>query len=309
MRIIIDSREHVLYEKCREILSKQTFIFKLVLVQQELKIGDILIQTPDENDILLIERKSFADLLSSIKDGRYEEQSHRLLNTSNLPPHSIIYLLEGMFSQVYNPRDKQVIYSAMTSMNYFKGFSVYRVSSTQEAAEWLLFTAAKIDKELERGKWPYYYSTPFMNIFQIRQEKRATMFISDNASRNDNYVDCVRPANFIVPDQDSENKLVETPNIETQLPNYCNFVKKVKKDNITPENIGEIMLCQIPGISSVTAIAIMKQFGTFPKLITALQENPHCLDGMSCETANGKSRKISKSSIENIHKFFIGKET
>jgi ERCC4-type nuclease len=309
MRIVIDSREHALYEKCREILSKQTFIFKLVLVQQELKIGDILIQTPDENDILLIERKSFADLLSSIKDGRYEEQSHRLLNTSNLPPHSIIYLLEGMFSQVYNPRDKQVIYSAMTSMNYFKGFSVYRVSSTQEAAEWLLFTAAKIDKELERGKWPYYYSTPFMNIFQIRQEKRATMFISDNASRNDNYVDCVRPANFIVPDQDSENKLVETPNIETQPPNYCNFVKKVKKDNITPENIGEIMLCQIPGISSVTAIAIMKQFGTFPKLIQALQENPQCLDGMACETANGKSRKISKSSIENIHKFFIGKET
>ena len=309
MRIIIDSREHALYEKCREILSKQTFIFKLVLVQQELKIGDILIQTPDENDILLIERKSFADLLSSIKDGRYEEQSHRLLNTSNLPPHSIIYLLEGMFSQVYNPRDKQVIYSAMTTMNYFKGFSVYRVSSTQEAAEWLIFTAAKLEKELERGKWPYYYSTPFMNIFQIKQEKRATMFISDTATRNDNYVDCVRPANFIVPDQDSENKLVETPNVaEIQPPNYCNFVKKVKKDNITPENIGEIMLCQIPGISSVTAIAIMKQFGTFPKLITALQENPQCLDGMACETANGKSRKISKSSIENIHKFFIGKE-
>jgi plasmid maintenance system antidote protein VapI len=82
----------------------------------------------------------------------------------------------------------------------------------------------------------------------------------------------------------------------------------VKKDNITPENIGEIMLCQIPGISSVTAIAIMKQFGTFPKLIMALQENPQCLDGMACETANGKTRKISKSSIENIHKFFIGKE-
>lgn len=309
MRIVIDSREHALYEKCQEILRKQTFIFKLVLVQQELKIGDILIQTPDENDILLIERKSFADLLSSIKDGRYEEQSHRLLNTSELPPHSIIYLLEGMFSQVYNPRDKQVIYSAMTTMNYFKGFSVYRVSSTQEAAEWLIFTAAKLEKELERGKHPYYFSAPFLNMFQIKQEKRATIFISDNATRNNNYADCVRPANFITPDQISENTLIEQPNNETQLPNYCNFVKKVKKDNITPENIGEIMLCQIPGISSVTAITIMKQYGTFPKLIRALQENPQCLDGMACETSNGKSRKISKSSIENIVKFFIGKET
>jgi len=304
MRVIIDSRETALYEKCREILNKQTFMFKIVLFQRELKIGDILIQTPDENDVLLIERKSFADLLASIKDGRYEEQSHRLLNTSELPPHSIIYLLEGMFSQVYNPRDKQVIYSAMTTMNYFKGFSVYRVSSTQEAAEWLIFTVAKIEKELERGKSPYYYSAPFLNIFQIKQEKRGTLFLSDNASRNNNYVDFIRPE---LKDQIIENNLIGQPISETQQPaNYCNFVKKVKKDNITPENIGEIMLCQIPGISSVTAITIMKQYGTFPQLIKALQENPNCLDGMACETANGKSRKISKSSIENIRKFFIG---
>jgi ERCC4-type nuclease len=299
MRIIIDKREIALYEKCREFLSHQSFIFKLVLVQQELKIGDILIQTPEENDILLIERKSFSDLLASIKDGRYEEQSHRLLNTSELPPHSIIYLLEGMFSQVYNPRDKQIIYSAMTTMNYFKGFSVYRVSSTQEAAEWLIYTAAKLEKELERGKHPYYYTTPFLNMFR-KVEGRSTLFISDTASRNNNYAD------FSTPPLVNENTIIEHPVAETQPPNYCNFVKKVKKDNITPENIGEIILCQIPGISSVTAITIMKQYETFPKLITALQANPECLDGMVCETANGKSRKISKSCIENIRKFFIG---
>jgi ERCC4-type nuclease len=302
MRIIIDKRESALYDKCREFLSHQSFIFKLVLVQQELKIGDILIQTPEENDILLIERKSFPDLLASIKDGRYEEQSHRLLNTSELPPHSIIYLLEGMFSQVYNPRDKQIIYSAMTTMNYFKGFSVYRVSSTQEAAEWLIYTAAKLEKELERGKHPYYYTTPFLNMFR-KVEGRSTLFISDTASRNNNYADFFRPQLL---NEENENTLIEHPVAETQPPNYCNFVKKVKKDNITPENIGEIILCQIPGISSVTAITIMKQYETFPKLITALQANPECLDGMVCETANGKSRKISKSSIENIRKFFIG---
>lgn len=302
MRIIIDKRESALYDKCREFLSHQSFIFKLVLVQQELKIGDILIQTPEENDILLIERKSFPDLLASIKDGRYEEQSHRLLNTSELPPHSIIYLLEGMFSQVYNPRDKQIIYSAMTTMNYFKGFSVYRVSSTQEAAEWLIYTAAKLEKELERGKHPYYYTTPFLNMFR-KVEGRSTLFISDTASRNNNYANFFRPQLL---NEENENTLIEHPVAETQPPNYCNFVKKVKKDNITPENIGEIILCQIPGISSVTAITIMKQYETFPKLITALQANPECLDGMVCETANGKSRKISKSSIENIRKFFIG---
>ena len=315
MRVIIDKRENALYEKCQEILRKQTFVFKIVLVQQELKIGDILIQTPDENDIILIERKSFSDLLSSIKDGRYEEQSHRLLNTSELPPHSIIYLLEGMFSQVFNPRDKQVIYSAMTTMNYFKGFSVYRVSSTQEAAEWLLFTVAKLDKELERGKHPYYYSGPFLNVFRIVEGKRSTLFLSDNASRNNNYAEFAKPYHASQSVEQTETNTIENQNtfeqqiLETQPVNYCNFVKKVKKDNITPENIGEIILCQIPGISSVTAITIMKQYETFPKLITALQENPQCLDGIICESANGKTRKVSKSSIENIRKFLLGKES
>jgi ERCC4-type nuclease len=301
MRIIIDKREISLYEKCQELIHKQTPVFKCVLLQQELKIGDILIQTDDESDILLIERKSFADLLASIKDGRYEEQSHRLLNTSELPPHSIIYLLEGMFSQVYNPKDKQIIYSAMTTMNYFKGFSVYRVSSTQEAAEWLLFTVAKLKKELERGKNPYYSTAPFLNMFH-KQEGKRSLFVSDETQNNDNE-DNIKPK--IQTNQFRENTLID----ETPPPNYCNFVKKVKKDNITPENIGEIMLCQIPGISSVTAVTIMKQYVTFPKLIAALQENPQCLDGIACENANGKSRKISKSSIENIRKFFIGKDT
>ena len=51
---------------------------------------------------------------------------------------------------------------------------------------------------------------------------------------------------------------------------YCNVVKKVKKDNVTPGNIGEIILCQIPGISSITAIAIMKHFDNFPDFINKI---------------------------------------
>ena len=42
-------------------------------------------------------------------------------------------------------------------------------------------------------------------------------------------------------------------------------IKKVKKENITEDNIGEIMLCQIPGISSVTSLAIMEKFKTISK--------------------------------------------
>jgi ERCC4-type nuclease len=102
MLIILDEREHGLFEKLAPLLSTN-------LTKQVLPLGDILIQTDDGIDVLLIERKSFSDLLASIKDGRYEEQSYRLLHSSGFAPHSIIYLIEGMFSQLRFPTDKKII--------------------------------------------------------------------------------------------------------------------------------------------------------------------------------------------------------
>ena len=145
MKIIIDEREHSLYEKC-QLLSNQ--YKNIVLSKEVLPLGDIFLKTNDDIDILLIERKSFSDLLSSIKDGRYEEQSYRLLNSSGLPPHSIFYLLEGLFSQLYNPNDKKIILSSMTSLQYFKGFSMIRTSSIGETAEVVLAMADKIERDL-----------------------------------------------------------------------------------------------------------------------------------------------------------------
>jgi len=86
--------------------------------------------------------------------------------------------------------------------------------------------------------------------------------------------------------------------------NYCHVVKKVKKENITPENIGEIMLCQIPGISSVLAIEIMKEFGNLPNLIMEVKNNPQRLESIRL-TSNGKSRKIAKNVVENIRKYLV----
>ena len=87
--------------------------------------------------------------------------------------------------------------------------------------------------------------------------------------------------------------------------NYCTVVKQVKKENVTPANIGEIILCQIPGISSVTALAIMKHYTSFPHFIEELQKNPNCLENMTSES-NGKVRKINKTSIQNI-KLYLGR--
>jgi hypothetical protein len=88
------------------------------------------------------------------------------------------------------------------------------------------------------------------------------------------------------------------------------LVKTVKKDNITPENMGEILLCQIPGISSVTAKAIIKRFdGSFLKMCQELgsNEDPNILFKDIMLEKDGKIRKINKTCGENIIKFLCNK--
>jgi len=270
MKIIIDERETSLYEKCFSMIHNRETMTSLQLIKKVLPLGDILITTDEDKDVLLIERKSLSDLLSSIKDGRYEEQSYRLIHSSGFHVHNIVYIIEGMLNQLRTSLEKKLVYSSITSLNFFKGFSVYRTCSIQETAENIVSMAEKIDRDFAKGKMPYY-SVPNVTSHTDSLENQV---ISENISQS-------------------------VPN------NYCTVVKKVKKDNITPDNIGEIILCQIPGISSITAINIMKHFNSFPNLIEELHKNTNCLDDIVIET-NGKIRKINKSSIHNIKSFLIG---
>ena len=96
-------------------------------------------------------------------------------------------------------------------------------------------------------------------------------------------------------------------NVISDSYDYCNAlkVKKEKNANVTPENIGVIMLSTIPGISTKTAIAIMNEFKTIGQLIKSFEQNPHCLNHVCIETGGGKSRKITSTCIENIRKYLI----
>ena len=80
---------------------------------------------------------------------------------------------------------------------------------------------------------------------------------------------------------------------------------KVKKKNIRPDNIGEIILSQIPGISSITSLAIMKKFGSLYNLLNELKQDQHCLDEVVYTTKKGQKRRISKSSIANIVQYLL----
>lgn len=274
MKIIFDERETPLYEQCSSIISSQPNPSYADLYKEVLPLGDILIKTDENLDLLLIERKSFSDLIASIKDGRYEEQSYRLLHSSGFPLHSIIYLVEGMFAQVNNPLEKKMIYSAMTSLHFFKGFSVYRTAHLRESAEWLLNMIDKIEKEFNKSKLPYYLTNPFQKQFQK---------------------------------SDGENLEESREKIPQNEDNYCNVVKKVKKENVTQDNIGEIILCQIPGISSTTAISIMRPYKNFYEFMESIKNNPSLLENLTYES-KGKTRKISKTSIESIKKYLFNME-
>jgi ERCC4-type nuclease len=310
MKVVVDERERDLYDKLDTLMCMQTRAGCVDLSKEVLPIGDVLIQTNEGKDVLIIERKTFADLLSSIKDGRYEEQSYRLLNSSGFPPHSVFYLLEGMFSQLRTGIESKIIYSAMTSLQFFKGFSVHRAATVNESAEWILHMAEKIGREFSKGRIPYYLTNAYLGNLHKSTN-------GEDASRPQNvlYPFSNRPnvtANATEPVGVTEPSGVTEPGGATEpvgateptSSNYCTVVKKVKKDNVTPENIGEIILCQIPGISSVTAMAIMKEFKTFPHLIEELQRNPQCIENMTIET-NGKTRKINKSSLDNIRKYLL----
>jgi crossover junction endonuclease MUS81 len=249
MHVIIDERESALYDKCIDYLTTNP-LASIQLSKSMLPLGDILFRTDDGKLISIIERKSLSDLLSSIKDGRYDEQSHRLAHNGECSLHQVLYLVEGVMGSLRSAQERKLIFSAITTLNFFKGFSVLRSSSVQESAEMLILMADKIGRKM----------TELPIACNVRE-------MTDTSTQQ----------------------------------NYCVVVKKTKKDNITPQNIGEILLCQIPSISSTTAIAIMKHFDTFPHLMDALKTDPTCLDNITTD----KSRKISKQCIANIRTFLV----
>ena len=267
MIIKIDYREKALIEECNKqqlINDSSQFI---TIISENIPLGDIIIYDDDNIEKLIIERKTLLDLAASIRDGRYNEQAFRLQQCS-MHNHNIIYLIEGDL-RYYKPFktniDKKALLSSMVSINYFKGFSLFRTITLTETAEWLLQLTKKLHKE---SSSPAYY------------EK--TNFISE-----------------------SPNNVELNDNTE---PVYSSAMKRVKKENINPDNIGEIMLSQIPGVSNASAIAIMNKYSTIQNLIQKLATDDKALINISISDKSGKLRKINKTCILNIYKYLLGEK-
>ena len=163
----------------------------------------------------------------------------------------------------------------------------------QESAEWILQFADKMGREISEK--PFY-----SNVVAVEKKEE-----HEEAAEEENASEVEEPnANEVVAAEQNGAEPLYTIGVKGAEPLlYSLHMKRVKKNNITPENIGEIMLSQIPNVSVPTAISIMKQYKTISSLITSLQNDEHCLDAIK----NENERKINKTSISSIIKYLLHK--
>lgn len=199
---------------------------------ERLPLGDIIIHDPaQQKDIVLFERKSLNDLAASIQDGRYKEQSFRLIQSTDFHNHNIIYIIEGdiaRYDAKHSRISKSALQSAMVSLLYYKGFSVIRTMNVGETAEFILHFADKVVKERALGPAVPAYSNTLPTL-------QTTL-----------------PTTLPCHDDDATATAERYSEVAS---------KKEKRDYITRENIGEIMLSQVPGVSPKIAAGIMKKYG------------------------------------------------
>jgi ERCC4-type nuclease len=85
---------------------------------------------------------------------------------------------------------------------------------------------------------------------------------------------------------------------------YCNVVKVSKKANITKENMGAMLLMQVPGVSSSAAVEIMRPFSSFVEFIDHVRALPEYLGQV---TLGDKKRKIGSNIVKGIEELILGK--
>lgn len=285
MLLKVDTREKFIIPIIKNLLEKSNINLEIC----NLDLGDAIIYDNDLNELIIFERKSLGDLASSIKDGRYNEQSLRLSHT-NLSNHNIIYIIEGSW-EAYNSRRYNVpistLLSAMVSINYFKGFSIMRTLNLLETAELIVRYIEKINKS---NRYPYYKNnTNNNNIIKDEDKMNIELNINQNQTINN--------------ENNNENDNIND-NINDNNYEYVNTIKRVKKENVNIHNILAIMLSQIPNISSNSAIAVSKKYNTMKELIKVIEEKGvKAFDDVKME---GSNRRISSVCKENIVRYILG---
>lgn len=133
--ITVDNREQKLHEYLSTILDAPIAVKPLDVADVEIRLQN----DESEEAIFLFERKSHADIMASIKDGRYHDQKARMLSVT--PPHRITYILETA-GMTLAPPEEGAIFNTM----YRDGMHVVLVKDTLETAMWIARTFQKLQR-------------------------------------------------------------------------------------------------------------------------------------------------------------------
>ena len=226
--MIIDFREKDILKYCNEQLNGRDIEIKT----ENLLLGDILI------DKLLIERKTINDLAASIVDGRYREQSFRLVKALE-EGYKVFYFIEGNMDLYTGSMSKNTLVSTIYSLTN-KGFQVLLTKNCKETSYFLLQFAEKMKKD---------------KIKEMKVKHEILESIEMNSTET--------------------KEIKEIKETKESYENTEGIIQTKKNKNITKQNISVFMLCQIPGISITNAGILLEKYGHISNLIIAMKQNPN----------------------------------
>ena len=249
MELICDYRENHALKRFEQCLQSGVKYKDININTQNLALGDFQIGN------MLFERKTHQDLASSILDGRYKEQSNRLLeHAANNPELKVIYIIEGNLDLYFNQHNisEDKIMSCIMSLFYEKGFQVLLTKHLNETCDYLL-------------KFCLKYYTKYAK-------------------------------------QDGGNGVDQTSLIS---PPQVMFQPKKKSSQIHKMNIGIMMLCNVPHISTHVASQLLEPFEyNLNDFLNKIKEEPQYLEDIKIKTKDNKERKLAKNIREILVEYF-----
>jgi hypothetical protein len=316
----VDNREHQALQIIQTLQNNRKFT-NIEYEVVPMILGDFAICMEDDKgnkkEIVIYERKSLEDLAASIKDGRYSEQSKRL-DSLPIHNHNIVYLIEGSMSSYGRKRFTRMpastLYSSMCSILFFKGFSMVRTFNIEETVTFVLQSFDKLYREKNKREL-YYNHASFINNVE-RNDNNCNNCNNTNENVIMNWGGSSEQPNHNQDGDGDDQKM----NIQVCVPNtdnpdtyrcenvkdeYVSVIRKVKKENLRPDNIGSIILSQIPGISSATSLAIMKKCGSLYNLLQKLSKDNDYLNDIVMVSTSGVRRKLSKRCIQSIKDYLL----
>lgn len=325
IQILLDYRERALLDVLRPIISASGKSEIELVTPANLQVGDIILSVIGDLGQtlrqLIIERKSYADLIASIKDGRYKEQKLRLQSmcAQNIWPTRFVYLIESGTQ----PDDQTgaLFYGSWVSMALRDNIPVIRVLSMHEGAKFICRLADRLIKD-SNDLIPSPSTIPNSAVSSVQG-------ISSDSTGNSNirqiiltprcsgttqqHLASVSQIGGEVPStgdgaESTNTQLGSDPGVSVgNGDDYTRAViggiKTKKGDNMTRELCHKTMLSIIPGISAGLCDQILAGYGgSISRLIRSLELMEGGLETKETriaqlatteiKTSTGKTRKL-----------------